>query len=86
MKNSMQIPQFLKSPLLIAVAATIAIAGCSTQPDYRSSANDYTGPTGADGPAGPVGERGPMGDTGAPGMAIAGPAGAEAPVGPAGMQ
>jgi hypothetical protein len=86
MKNSIQLSNFFKSPLLLAVAATFAVAGCSTQPTSRNSAYDYTGPTGAQGPSGPVGERGPMGEVGAPGVAIAGPAGATGPVGPSGMR
>ena len=47
MKNSMHSSRFLKSPLLLAVVATIAVAGCSTQPTSRNSAFDYTGPAGA---------------------------------------
>jgi hypothetical protein len=86
MKNLIQSRNLFKSPLLLAVVATFAIAGCSTQPTPRNSAMDYTGPTGVQGPSGPVGERGPMGEVGAPGYAIAGPAGEAGPVGPSGVQ
>jgi hypothetical protein len=84
--KTMLLSKMIKSPLLLAVVATFAFAGCSTQPTSRFSSDDYTGPTGAQGPSGPVGERGPMGDVGAPGMAIAGPAGETGPVGPSGMR
>lgn len=86
MKSSMQLNRLIKSPLLLAIAATFAVAGCSTQPTPRYSGSDYTGPTGSQGPAGATGERGPIGAVGAPGMAVAGPAGAVGPAGPAGQQ
>jgi hypothetical protein len=86
MTNSMLLNSLLKRPLLLAVVATFAVAGCSTQPTSRNSAFDYTGPAGAQGATGPDGSRGPVGETGAPGMAIAGPAGATGPAGPSGMQ
>jgi hypothetical protein len=78
---------FMKRPLLLAIVAAFAVAGCSTtQPIGQSPAPSYVGPAGADGPAGPVGDRGPTGATGATGVAMTGPAGPTGPVGPAGAQ
>ncbi|NTV95205.1 MAG: hypothetical protein HGA75_07270, partial [Thiobacillus sp.] len=52
-------------PLLLAVFATFAVAGCgTTEPRYQNIAESYVGPTGADGPAGPAGVQGPTGATG----------------------
>jgi len=84
--KTIKLSNMMKSPLLLAVVATFAFAGCSNQPMTRSSSDDYTGPTGAQGPSGVAGERGAMGETGAPGMAIAGPMGETGPVGPSGIR
>jgi hypothetical protein len=62
MRNSMLLEKMMKRPLLLAVVATFAAAGCSTtQPIAQSPPapqKSYVGPAGAAGPAGPVGERG----------------------------
>jgi hypothetical protein len=76
----------IRRPLFLAVAATFAVAACSTtQPVAEAPAQSYVGPAGPDGPAGPAGERGASGATGAPGVAMAGAAGPTGPVGPAGL-
>jgi hypothetical protein len=75
---------FMKRPLLLAIVAAFAVAGCSTtQPTAQSPGPSHVGPAGADGPVGPVGERGP---TGATGVAMVGAAGPTGPGGPAGAQ
>ena len=72
---------FTKRPLLLAIVAAFAVAGCSTtQPTAQSPGPSHVGPAGADGPVGPVGERGPTG------VAMVGAAGPTGPVGPAGAQ
>src|SRR4029450_2541777 len=84
MRSQMLFENLLKRPLFLAVAATFAVAGCSTtKPITESPAQSYVGPTGAAGPAGPAGERGPTGATGAQGAAMVGATGATGRVGPA---
>ncbi len=76
MKNSIELNNLKKAPLLLAITAVFALAGCSSQPAPRYSDRDYTGPTGAQGATGAVGEQGSMGETG---VALSGPAGKELP-------
>ena len=69
MRHSVLLEQMLKRPLLLAVVATFAAAGCSTtqpvaQSPDPSPPKSYVGPAGPDGPAGPVGKRGATGATG----------------------
>ena len=73
---------FTKRPLLLAIVAAFAVAGCSTtQPTAQSPGPSHVGPAGADGPVGPVGERGPAGATGSAGaQGLIGPTGAQGPL------
>ena len=50
----MLLEKMMKRPLLLAVIATFAVAGCSSAP------TSLVGPRGPDGPAGPVGMQGPV--------------------------
>jgi hypothetical protein len=94
MRHSMHLEQMMKRPLLLAVIATFAVAGCSHTPpaqqvSYEQPREEFrslVGPRGADGPAGPVGMQGPVGATGAMGAPLAGPTGADGPAGAAGIQ